>query len=178
MKRCLSSLILGGSFGPEKKLCLAHPSPAPCRHPRSACAPTRFLGYPPPLPLFSIKIGHGEVRVYRSTGVSCGVRRTTWERSLKIWELQISCFEDFLGGENVLGLVPASLPHTLGCACTFYAPTSFFWRSCRSSSVKIFFLIFEREFCGKFGGNFAGFFSDPTKIKAQNLRGKFWSIFR
>ena len=39
-------------------------------------------------------------------------------------ELQISCFEEFLGGENVLGLVPASLPHTLGYACAFYAPTS------------------------------------------------------
>ena len=25
---------------------------------------------------------------------------------------------------TVLGLVPASLPHTLGYACTFYAPTS------------------------------------------------------
>ena len=62
--------------------------------------------------------------VYRGTGVSRGVRRTTWERSLKNWELQISCFEEFLGGENVLGLVPASLPHTLGYACTFYAPTS------------------------------------------------------
>ena len=69
-------------------------------------------------------LGHGEVRVYRGTGVSRGVRRTTWERSLKIWELQISCFEEFLGGENVLGLVPGSLPHTLGYACTFYAPTS------------------------------------------------------
>ena len=42
----------------------------------------------------------------------------------KNWELQISCFEEFWGGENVLGLVPASLPHTLGYACTFYAPTS------------------------------------------------------
>ena len=62
--------------------------------------------------------------MYRGTGVSPGVRRTTWERSLKNWELQISCFEEFLGGENVLGLVPASLPHTLGYACTFYAPTS------------------------------------------------------
>ena len=62
--------------------------------------------------------------MYRGTGVSRGVRRTTWERSLKIWELQISCFEEFLGGENVLGLVPASLPHTLGYACAFYAPTS------------------------------------------------------
>ena len=70
------------------------------------------------------RIGHGEVRVYRGTGVSRGVRRTTWERSLKIWELQIACFEEFLGGENVLGLVPASLPHTLGYACTSYAPTS------------------------------------------------------
>ena len=29
----------------------------------------------------------------------------------------------FLGG-NTLGLVPASLPHALGYACTFYAPTS------------------------------------------------------
>ena len=67
---------------------------------------------------------HGEVRVYRGTGVSRGVRRTTWERSLKNWELQISCFEEFFGGENVLGLVPASLPHTLGYPCTFYAPTS------------------------------------------------------
>ena len=71
-----------------------------------------------------IPFGHGEVRVYRGTGVSRGVRRTTWERSLEIWELQISCFEEFLGGENVLGLVPVSLPHTLGYACTFYAPTS------------------------------------------------------
>ena len=69
-------------------------------------------------------IGHGEVRVYRGTGVSRGVRRTTWERSLKNWELHISCFEELLGGENVLGLVPASLPDTLGYACTFYAPTS------------------------------------------------------
>ena len=62
--------------------------------------------------------------MYRGTGVSRGVRRTTWERSLKIWELQIACSEEFLGGENILGLVPASLPHTLGHACTFYAPTS------------------------------------------------------
>ena len=69
-------------------------------------------------------LGHGEVRVYRGTGVPRGVRRTTWERSLKNWELQISCFEELLDGENVLGLVPASLPLTLGYACTFYAPTS------------------------------------------------------
>ena len=66
----------------------------------------------------------GSTGVQRCTGVSRGVRRTTWERSLKNWELQIPCFEEFLGGENVLGLVPASLPHTLGYACTFYAPTS------------------------------------------------------
>ena len=43
-----------------------------------------------------ICIGHGEVRVYRGTGVSRGVRRTTWERSLKIWELEIPCFKAFL----------------------------------------------------------------------------------
>ena len=78
------------------------------------------------LMFFSLRhcVGHGEVRVYRGTGVSRGVRPTTWERSLKNWELQISCFEEFWGGENVLGLVPASLPHTLGYACTFYDPTS------------------------------------------------------
>ena len=42
----------------------------------------------------------------------------------KNWELQISCFEEFFGGENVLGLVPGSLPHSLGYACAFYAPAS------------------------------------------------------
>ena len=62
--------------------------------------------------------------MYRGTGVSRGVRRTTWDRSLKNWELQIPCFEEFFWGGNTLGLVPASLPHTLGYACTFYAPTS------------------------------------------------------
>ena len=71
-----------------------------------------------------IWLGKGEVRVYRGTGVSHGVRRTTWDRSLKNWELQIPCFEEFFWGGNTLGLVPASLPHTLGYACTFYAPTS------------------------------------------------------
>ena len=70
-------------------------------------------------------LSHGEVRVCRGTGVSRRVRRTTWERSLKKWELQIPCFEDFFfWGGNTLGLVPASLPHALGRACTFYAPTS------------------------------------------------------
>ena len=69
-------------------------------------------------------LGPGEVRVYRGTGVSRGVRQTTWDRSLKNWELQIPCFEEFFWGGNTLGFVPASLPHTLGFACTFYAPTS------------------------------------------------------
>ena len=63
------------------------------------------------------KYGCTEVRVYPA---ECG--ETTWERSLKNWELQIPCFEEFWGGEHVLGLVPASVPHTLGYACTFYAP--------------------------------------------------------
>ena len=60
------------------------------------------------------QVGHGEVRLYRGTGVSRGVRRTTWDRSLKNWELQIPCFEEFFWGGNTLGLVPSSLPHTLG----------------------------------------------------------------
>ena len=71
-----------------------------------------------------VHIGHGEVRVYRGRGVSRGVRRTTWERSLKNWEIQISCFDEFFWGGNTLGLVPASLPHALGYACAFYGPTS------------------------------------------------------
>ena len=71
-----------------------------------------------------IFVGHGEVRVYLGTGVSRRVRRTTWESSLKNWEFQIPCFEEFFWGGNTLGLVPASLPHALGYACTFYAPTS------------------------------------------------------
>ena len=57
------------------------------------------------------KIGHGEVRVYRGTGVSRGVRRTTWDRSLKNWELQTPCFEEF-SGERTLwdSSLPVSLP--------------------------------------------------------------------
>ena len=62
--------------------------------------------------------------MYRGTGVSHGVLRTTWDRSLENWELQIPSFEEFFWGGNTLGLVPASLPHALGYACTFYAPTS------------------------------------------------------
>ena len=62
--------------------------------------------------------------VYRGTGVSRGVRPTTWERSLKKRELQIPCFEEFFWGENTLGLVPASVPHTLGYTCTLYTRTS------------------------------------------------------
>ena len=40
------------------------------------------------------------------------------------WELQIPSFEDFFGEKNSLGLVPASVPHTLGYTCTLYSPTS------------------------------------------------------
>ena len=35
--------------------------------------------------------------MYSGTGVSCGVRRTTWERSPKNWELQIPCLKSFSG---------------------------------------------------------------------------------
>ena len=95
--------------------------PSPPRAEKKSETSTKWRKMPE-IPFLSGPFGHGEVRVYRGTGVSRGVRQTTWERSLKNWELQISCFEEFLGGENVLGLVPASLPHTLRCACTFYAP--------------------------------------------------------
>ena len=72
-------------------------------------------------------------------GVSHGVRRTTWNRSLKNWELQIPCFEEFSWGGNTLGLVPANLPHTLGYACTFYTPTSpspTIWRKGKKTARK------------------------------------------
>ena len=57
------------------------------------------------------RIGHGEVRVYRGTGVSRAVRRTTWDRSLKNWELQIPCFEELFLGEGTLW--DSSLPVSL-----------------------------------------------------------------
>ena len=40
------------------------------------------------------------------------------------WELQIPFLKEFFWGENTLGLVPSSHPHSLGYACTLYAPTS------------------------------------------------------
>ena len=68
--------------------------------------------------------GHGEVRVYKGTGASRGVRRTTWERSLKKWELQIHSFKEFFWGGNTLGLVPSSHPRSPGYACTLSGHTS------------------------------------------------------
>ena len=65
------------------------------------------------------KYGCTEVRVYPT---ECGEQLGT--DPSKIGELQIPCFEEFFWGGNTLGLVPASLPHALGYACTFYAPTS------------------------------------------------------
>ena len=56
------------------------------------------------------EIANGEVRVYKSTGVSRGVRQTTWERSLKKWELQIPSFKEFSGRGT---LWDSSLPVTL-----------------------------------------------------------------
>ena len=38
--------------------------------------------------------------------------------------LQIPIFEEFFWGGNTLGLVPSSHSHSLGYACTLYAPTS------------------------------------------------------
>ena len=40
------------------------------------------------------------------------------------WGLQMPYFEELFCGRNTLALVPASLPHTLGYACTLYTPTS------------------------------------------------------
>ena len=42
--------------------------------------------------------GHGEVRVYRGTGVSRGVRRTTWERSLNLVDVSDIFYFFLLGG--------------------------------------------------------------------------------
>ena len=72
-------------------------------------------------------LGHGEIRVYRGTGVSRGVQRTTWGRDPSKFGSSKSLVLKrvfFFWGGNTLGRIPASLPHTLGFACTFYAPTS------------------------------------------------------
>ena len=39
------------------------------------------------------------------------------------------------------------------------------------------FLTFAGKFCGRFGGNLAGFFSDPQKAEQKKSRGKLRSIF-
>ena len=68
-------------------------------------------------------VGHGEVRVYRGTGVSRGVRRTTWERSLQNWELQISCFEELVfGWRERFGTRPSQSPSRFGIRLHFLRP--------------------------------------------------------
>ena len=42
----------------------------------------------------------------------------------KIGSSKSLVFKSVSWAGNTLGLVPASLPHALGYACTFYAPTS------------------------------------------------------
>ena len=76
-------------------------------NPKGLKKPEKILGVTLPQ---KESVGHGEVRVYRGTGVSRGVRRATWERSLKMWELQIPCFEEFLWGGT---LWDSSLPVSL-----------------------------------------------------------------
>ena len=39
------------------------------------------------------------------------------------WKFQMPCFKELFWGGNTLA-VPASLPYTLGYACTFYDPAS------------------------------------------------------
>ena len=60
--------------------------------------------------------------MYRGTGVSRGVRRTTWERSLKIWELQISCFEEFWGVERTFWDSSLLVSLTLWDTPTLFTP--------------------------------------------------------
>ena len=73
----------------------------------------------------AICVGHGEVRVYKGTGVSRGVERTTWERSLKKWELQIPCFKAFFSGDRSLwesGTRPFQSPSLSGIRLYFVRP--------------------------------------------------------
>ena len=100
--------------------------------------------------------------MYRGTGVSRGVRRTTWERSLKNWELQTPCLEDFFWGGNTLGLVPSSHPHSVGYACTLYAPTS------------PLPMIEEERRCNTRGGEASESFSEEN-CPLEALRGFFFS---
>ena len=66
---------------------------------------------------------HRKVRVYP-------VEPTTWERSLKRWELHIPDLDGLCWGGNTSGLVPSSLPQILGYAYTLYAPTLPIFGSC------------------------------------------------
>ena len=70
----------------------------------------------------SFCFGQGEVRVYKGTGVSRGVRRTTWERSLKNWELQTPCFEEFFLGREHFGTRPCQSPSRFGIRLHFLRP--------------------------------------------------------
>ena len=66
--------------------------------------------------------GHGEVRVYRGTGVSRRVRQTTWERSLKNWEKPNPLFwRVFLGREHI-GTRPCQSPSQFGIRLYFLRP--------------------------------------------------------
>ena len=66
------------------------------------------------------KYGCTEVRVYPA---ECGEQLGTDPSKIgSSKSLVLKSF--FFWGGNTLGLIPASLPHTLGYACTFYAPTS------------------------------------------------------
>ena len=63
------------------------------------------------------KYGCTEVRVYPA---ECGEQ--LGRDPSKIGSSKSQCFEEFFRGGNTLGFVPASLPHTLGYACTFLRP--------------------------------------------------------
>ena len=69
-----------------------------------------------------IQIGRGSTGVQRHGCAECGEQ--LGRDPSRNWELQKPCFDGFFWGGNNLGLVPASLPHAFGYACTFMPPLS------------------------------------------------------
>ena len=70
----------------------------------------------------NVFVGNGEVRVYKGTGVSRGVRRTTWERSLKNGSSNSPVLKSFLLGRDHFGTRPFQSPSLSGIRLYFVRP--------------------------------------------------------
>ena len=83
--------------------------------------PTRGVKFRSSRALYLSEYGRADFSE-KSMGVSHGVRPTTCDISLENRANSL-ILKSFSEKGNALGLVPSSLPHTLGYACTVYNPT-------------------------------------------------------